>query len=120
MVRLIISMALVMVLGFATVGLAQAGQQGDQGCGLTGYAYTGRITSMNEAGDRIIVRGTEGDKSFDVPGAIMLGELQGNESVTVSYDENDGKMVASCVHAVQPDQLPKELEDHFRDELQQG
>jgi hypothetical protein len=120
MVRLIISMALVMVLGFATVGFAQASQEGDRGCGLTGYAYTGQIASMNETGDRIIVRGAEGDRSFDVPGAATLGGLQVNERVRVGYGESDGKMVASCVNAAPPDPLSKELEDHFRDEMQQG
>jgi hypothetical protein len=114
--------ALVMALGFSTVSFASSNQQtGQMGYGhaVTEFTYTGRITSMNQAGNRIVVNGAEGDKSFVVSNAMANGGLQANERVTVNYTERDGRLVASSVTMPQPYHLSKELENHFKQEVQQ-
>ncbi|HUI69111.1 MAG TPA: hypothetical protein VL354_01235 [Spirochaetia bacterium] len=85
--------------------------------GAPEYLYTGRITSINKAGDRIIVSGDEGDKSFVL---LVDPPLQLNEKVDVYYTEKDGRLIATSVKAARPYQVPKELEQHFRDEMQQS
>ena len=104
MKSLIVIMAvLVMAFGFSTVGFAGSDQQtGQMGyvCGVTGHSYTGRITSMNQAGDRIVVNGAEGDKGFVVSNATPNGGFQANEMVTVNYTERAWSMVASSVSNV--------------------
>jgi hypothetical protein len=74
---------------------------------------------MNQAGNRIIVNGAEGDKGFVVSNATVNGGLQANERVTVNYTERHGRMVASSVTMAQPHQLSKELEDHFTQEAEE-
>ncbi len=120
---LVIMTVLAMAFGFSTFGFAGSDQQtGQMGyvCGVTGDSYTGRITSMNQAGDRIVVNGAEGDKSFLVSSATPNGGFQTNERVTVNYAERDGQLVASSVSMPQSCQLSKELENHFREETQQN
>jgi hypothetical protein len=87
--------------------------------GAPEYGYTGRITSINQAGDRIIVSGAEGDKSFVLANAALNG-LRLNEMVAVNYAEKDGRLIASFVGAPQPYRVSKELEEHFRDEMRQS
>jgi hypothetical protein len=85
--------------------------------GAPEYLYTGRITSINQAGDRIVVRGDQGDKSF-----VLLNDppLRLNERVDVYYTEKDGRLIASSVGPARPYQIPKELEEHFRDEMRES
>ncbi len=119
---IVIMAALVVAFGFSTVGFASSNQQTGQmgyGHGATELTYTGRITSMNQAGNRIIVNGAEGDKGFVVSNATANGGLQANEMVTVNYTERHGRMVASSVTNSQPHQLSGELENHFRQEAEQ-
>jgi hypothetical protein len=124
MKSLIVMMAvLVIAFGLSTVGFASSDQQtGQMGsvCGVTGDSYTGRITSMDQAGDRVIVNGAEGDKSFVVANAAPNGGFQTNERVTVNYSERDGQLVASSVSKPQPCHLSEELESHFRQEIQEN
>ena len=81
------------------------------------YVYTGRITSINQAGDRIVVSGGDGDKSF-----VLQNDppLRLNERVDVYYTEKDGRFIASSVKPARPYQIPKDLEEHFRDEMRQN
>lgn len=123
MKSLILMMALfVVAIVFSTVAFAGSPQTGQMGyqCGVAQNTYTGQITSMNRAGNRIVVNGVEGDKGFVVSNATPDSGLQMNERVTVNYGEKNGRLVASCVTAPQPYVLPKELEEHFRAEVQQS
>jgi hypothetical protein len=124
MKSLIVIMAmLVIALGFSTVGFGNSDQQAGQTgyvCGVTEHTYTGQITSMSKTGNRIVVNGTEGDKSFVVSKAAPNGGLQANERVTVNYTEKNGQLVASSVSMPQPYHLSKELENHFREEMLQN
>ncbi len=85
--------------------------------GAPEYVYTGRITSINQAGDRIIVSGDEGDKSFVL---LIDPPLQLNEKVDVYYTEKDGRLIATSVKAARPYQVPKKMEEYFRFEMQQS
>jgi len=112
---------LVMAFGFSTVGFAGSDQQtGQTGyvCGVTEHTYTGRITSMSQAGNRIVVNGAEGDKIFVVSSAAPNGGFQTDERVAVIYTEGDGQLVASSVSMAQPYHVSKELESHFTEESQ--
>jgi hypothetical protein len=125
MKSLIVVMAVVvMAFGFWTVGFAgsdqQTGQAGYGVCGVTEQTYTGRITSMSQAGDRIVVNGVEGDKIFLVSGAAPNGGFQTGKRVAVIYTEGDGHLVASSVSVAQPYHVPEELESHFVEESQQN
>jgi hypothetical protein len=77
---------------------------------------------MNQAGDRIVVNGVEGDKSFVVSNATATpnGGLQVNERVTVNYTERNGRLVAFAVGMPQPYRVSKEMEEHFREEIEQN
>ena len=122
MSRLMILMALVMVFGFSAAGFAATSQQTcavDQGYGAMTHVYTGRITSMNQAGNRVIVTGAKGDKSFDVSKALTNGGLQPNENVTVSYIERDDRLVALSVKMARPNKVSAALEKHFENEAAQ-
>jgi hypothetical protein len=125
MKSLIVVMAVVvMAFGFWTAGFAgsdqQTGQAGYGVCGVTEHTYTGRITSMSQAGDRIVVNGVQGDKSFLVSGAAPNGGFQTDVRVAVIYTEGEGQLVASSVSMAQPYPLSKELESHFIEESQQN
>ena len=120
MKRVMISIVSVMAVVFFAAGLVQAGeaaQQMDRGCAAKECTYTGWITSISKAGDRMVVSGDEGDKSFVL---LIDPPLRLNEKVDVYYIEKDGRLIASSVKPARPYQVPKELEEHFRDEMQQS
>lgn len=118
---ILVMTVLVMAFGFSAVGFAGSDQQtGQTGfmCGGMERTYTGRITSMSQTGNWIVVNGIEGDKSFLISGATPNGGLQTGQRVAVNYTERDGQLDASSVSLLQPYQVSQELESHFRAEAQ--
>jgi len=121
MERLMISIVSVMLVAFSAAGLVQAGETARQtDCGgAAECTYTGWITSINQARDRIIVSGDEGDKSFVLANAAPKG-LRQIGRVTVNYTEKDGRLIASSIKPARPYQILKKQEEHFRDEMRQN
>ena len=70
------------------------------------HQYTGTIEKMDAAA--IVVKGKQGDKSFDVANAKMKGEPKQGDKVVVKYTEKDGKMVASSVTKSAAEKKPAE------------
>jgi hypothetical protein len=70
--------------------------------------YTGEIAKMDAAAKMIVVKGKQGDKSFDVANAKMKGEPKQGDKVTVKYTEKDGKMTASSVTKAAAEKKPVE------------
>ena len=62
--------------------------------------YRGEVTSFDQTGHTIVVKGKEGEKTFDVSQATMKGKIEPEHYVAVKYTETNGKMVASSVWAV--------------------
>jgi hypothetical protein len=58
--------------------------------------FAGEVASF-EAGKTMVVKGKDGDKTFDV--SAIKKEFKAGDKVTVAYTEKDGKMMASKVTA---------------------
>ncbi len=59
--------------------------------------FTGKVSAINEADKTIVVKGKEGEKTFDVSGVTIGGAVKVGHTVHVTYTEKEGKMVASAV-----------------------
>jgi len=122
MKSLIVTVAVLLTaFGCSTSGSVQSNQQSGQ-TGVAEQSYAGQITSMNQAGDRIVVNGAEGDKSFVLSSSTVKpnGGLHVNERVTVNYSEIDGRLVVYAVGMPQPYHVSKELEEHFIREIRRN
>jgi len=93
--------ALVVALGVATLGLSHMSFAAGQAENMEHHMqYTGRVISFNYTNDTLVVKGKEGDKTFDATDAIMAQMVQPKENVLVRYHDSNGKMVASSVKVV--------------------
>jgi hypothetical protein len=96
--------AVVMILGFSMAGLAQAQNTGSQKAPMVekkaeptekALTFTGKVVAVNPADKVIVVKGKEGEKTFDVsdvPEAFHSGQ-----TVHVTYRVESGKMVVLSV-----------------------
>jgi len=70
------------------------------------HQYTGTIEKMD--GKMIVLKGQQGEKTFDAASAKMKGEPKQGDKVVVKYTEKDGKMVASSVTKSAAEKKPAE------------
>jgi len=102
--------ATLMVLSFSLAGFAaESATTGSSGTGQTTVTekkmepmektmtYSGTVVSLNTTDHTLIVKGKEGDKTFDVSKVTTLGPIKAGNTVQVVYAEKNGKMVASSV-----------------------
>jgi hypothetical protein len=61
--------------------------------------FTGEVTAVNTSNKTIVVKGKEGEKTFDVSKATMGSAVKPGQTVSVTYTEKEGKMVASSVNS---------------------
>lgn len=61
--------------------------------------FKGEFVSADAAAKTIVVKGKDGEKTFDVSGVKKMAEFKAGEKVVVMYTEKDGKMMASKVTA---------------------
>ncbi len=67
----------------------------------SGYIpWPSTVTTFDQTAHTIVVKGKEGEKTFDVSQATMKGQIEPEHYVAVKYTETNGKMVASSVMAV--------------------
>ena len=93
--------AFVVALGLATLGLAHVSFAAGQAENMEhNMAYTGQVISYDYTHNMMIVKGKEGEKTFDATNAIMAQMVKPKEDVLVRYHESDGKMVASSVKVI--------------------
>ena len=104
-----------MMFSFSMVGLAAEqtttgamGTMHHDNMASQAMSYTGVITSVDHNGQIIVVKGKDGDKTFDVSKASMKGIPETHHAVTVKYTESNGKMAASSVTTV-PQKASNEL-----------
>jgi hypothetical protein len=90
--------ALFMLIGlaFVTTGFA-AGDDTTKG-----KTYTGTVSSVDATAKSVVVKGKDGDKTFDVTdakwkGYSSLDEVKAGDRITVKYVEKDGTMWAKDV-----------------------
>ena len=106
--------ATLMVLSFSLAGFAaDNAMTGGSGRGQTGASekkmesmektmtYSGKVVSLNAKDHTLIVKGKEGEKTFDVSKVTSLESVKPGSAVQVVYAESNGKMVASTVSAHQ-------------------
>ena len=60
-------------------------------------SYSGTVVSLSTTDHSLIVKGKDGEKTFDVSKVTMLGTVKAGNTVQVVYTEKNGKMVASSV-----------------------
>ena len=106
---LAIFVATLIVLAFSITGFAEGTATGGSGQGQSmapekkmepmekTMTYSGTVVSLNGTDHTLIVKGKEGDKTFDVSKVATLGTIKSGNSVQVVYVEKNGKMVASSV-----------------------
>jgi phage baseplate assembly protein gpV len=114
--------AVLVMFAFSAVGFAQAQnsaagtQQGqtmpEKSMDRKVMTYMGEVTTVDQTAHTIVVKGKEGEKTFDVSKAMMKGKVEPNHYVTVKYTEADGKMVASSVHVT----APQKVSSHMKNE----
>jgi hypothetical protein len=108
----ILIVAAVLALSLSTAGFAQEQKAavGNQQTTVSekkmepkekAMRFTGEVTAVNTTDKTIVVKGKEGEKTFDVSKATMKGEVKPEHTVHVTYMEKEGKMVASSVSGVQ-------------------
>jgi len=107
---LVILVAILMMLGFSMVGFASdQGTMGSQEQSMPekkmdhkemGMTYRGEVASIDETAHTLVVKGKEGEKTFDVSQATMKGKVEPEHWVMVKYTDVNGKLVASFVRAV--------------------
>ena len=68
--------------------------------------YSGTVVSINTTDHILIVKGKEGEKTFDVSNATTLGSVKPGHSVRVVCAEKNGKMVASSVRLIENTSYP--------------
>jgi len=93
----VLLVAAFIVLSFSMVGFA-SDQKMDQEENV--MVYKGEVISFDQTGHIIVVKGKEGEKTFDVSQATIKGKVEPEHYVAVKYTETDGKMVASSVWEV--------------------
>ena len=110
---LVIMVAVAVMLSFSMVSFAQE-QKATTGNGQmtapekkveskgTVMNFTGRVTAVDSTAKTIVVKNKTGEKTFDVSGATMKGEVKPEYIVHVRYSDEDGKMVASSVSWAEP------------------
>jgi hypothetical protein len=110
---LIVFVAVLMMFGFSAVAFAQ-GEKAATGSQSTTVSekkmeskekvmgFNGTVAAVDKIAKTIVVKGKEGEKTFDVSKATKAEILPG-EVVTVKYMEEGGKMVASSVTMVAPE-----------------
>jgi hypothetical protein len=64
--------------------------------------FTGEIAAVDQTAHSIVVKGMEGEKTFDVSHATMKGGVEPQHYVIVKYRGMNGKMVASSVETLLP------------------
>ena len=106
---LVILAAVLMMLSFSMAGFAQTQnttgtQMGTQTQVMPEKkteqkvtSYRGEVASIDETTHMLVVKGKEGDKTFDVSQATVKGKIEPDHYVSVKYTETNGKMVASSV-----------------------
>ncbi len=96
--------AVLIVLGFSMAGFAnmqnsaagsQAGEKKMEP--MEKAIFTGKVVSVKSVDKTIVVKGKEGEKTFDVSQVTMSGTVKPGDPVYVTYTEKEGKMVASSV-----------------------
>jgi hypothetical protein len=95
--NMIAKISLVMIAFVAVLSLVGFVQVPAASAVILDHSYRGHVTSYDQATNTLVVHGKWGDKSFDVSNAHVNSMLLPNESVTVTYFENGGTMVASSV-----------------------
>ena len=103
--------AILMVVGFSSAGFAENAMTGGSSTSQTAatgkkmesmektMTYSGKVVSINTTDHTLIVKGKEGEKTFDVSKVTTLGTVKPGNDVQVVYAEKNGKMVASSVSA---------------------
>ena len=96
---LVILVAVFVMLSFSMVGFAS--DQTTMGTHKEKVMiYRGEVTTFDQTAHTIVVKGKEGEKTFDVSQATMKGKIEPEHYVAVKYTETNGKMVASSVMTV--------------------
>jgi len=103
--------ATLMVVGFSLAGFAENAMTGGSSMSQTAttgkkmesmektMTYSGKVVSINTTDHTLIVKGKEGEKTFDVSKVTTIDTVKPGNDVQVVYAEKDGKMVASSVTA---------------------
>jgi uncharacterized protein YxeA len=111
---LIVLVAVLMMFGFSAAAYAEHGEKAATGGQSTvvpekkmeskekAVGFSGTVTAVDKTTKTIVVKGKEGEKTFDVSKATKAEILPG-EVVAVKYAEEGGKMVASSVTMVAPE-----------------
>lgn len=98
--------AALMVLSFSMAGLAytQSSASRSQTTAtdkrmepMVKAIFMGKVVSVNSVDKTIVVKGKEGEKTFDVSNVMISGTVKPGDPVYVTYAEKEGKMVASSV-----------------------
>ncbi len=58
--------------------------------------YSGKVVSVNDTDHTMVVKGKDGDKTFDV--SNVNERVQAGHDVSVTYHDENGRMVASSVN----------------------
>ena len=115
---LVIAAAVLMMLGFSMLGFAQnredvgtpgAGYSTEEGTNNWLSSYTGEIALIDQNSHRLVVKGDEGERVFDVSRATMTGVPETHQFVTVKYTNENEKRVASSVTTV-----PQRVVSHMK------
>jgi len=107
----VILVAMVVMLSFSMVGIASdqntMGTQQQQttpekmmGHKESLMIYRGEVAAIDHTAHTVVVKGKEGEKTFDVSRATMRGKVEPEQYVSVRYTEANGKMVAASITAV--------------------
>jgi hypothetical protein len=103
---LIFFVGLMMIFGFSMIGFAQtkntpvgnqkpvAAEKKEEGAAKM-MTFTGKVVTVNTSDKTIVVKGKEGEETFDV--SKVTETVQPGQTVRVAYRTGNGKMVASSV-----------------------
>jgi hypothetical protein len=101
---LVVLVTTLMIVGLSTAGFAQT-QSTSAGQGTVekkmepagkAMVFTGKVVSINETDHALVVKGKQGEKTFDVSN-VTIGATKPGYTVHVRYTEKDGKLVASSI-----------------------
>ncbi len=107
---LTLMLAVVIALSFSVAGFATVSQTKASAVSQTTVTekkteptertmtYTGRVVSVNDTDHTMVVKGRQGEKTFDV--SNVNEKVQPGHDVTVTYHNENGMMVASSVSGV--------------------
>jgi hypothetical protein len=93
------------IVAFSTAGFAQmqnatAGKTEAVGKKMESpekaMSYTGKVLSINEVDHMLVVKGKEGDRTFDISG-VSVDTIKTGQNISVKYTEKSGKMIATSV-----------------------